>query len=97
LIHSSNHTVYQFLSAQYFSLRYIFLCLQGNPEQRLDCLEKSAEHFLATGLPCERIFAEPQLWLAYLLAIYREDDPPAKAGAFVKVKEMVLSLIDKTK
>jgi transcriptional regulator with XRE-family HTH domain len=96
LSHSNNQAEYQFLCAQYFALRYIFLCLQGNSEQRLDCLEKSAQHFLLTGLPFERIFAEPQLWLAYLLAIYREDEPPIKGGAFIKIREMVSSLGDKT-
>lgn len=97
LSHSNNQTEYQFLCAQYFALRYIFLCLQGNPEERLDYLEKSAQHFLLTGQSCERIFAEPQLWLAYLLALYREDEPSSAGGAFTKIKGMVLSVIDPSK
>jgi transcriptional regulator with XRE-family HTH domain len=91
LSNANNQSEYHFLCAHYYALRYIYFCLQGNSEQRLDYLEKSASHYLQSQLKLERIFGEPHLWLAYLLAVYREDLPQNENAAFTRIKEMILA------
>ncbi|PIQ25980.1 hypothetical protein COW64_12705 [bacterium (Candidatus Blackallbacteria) CG18_big_fil_WC_8_21_14_2_50_49_26] len=87
LTNSTTQSNYHFLCANYFALRYISLCLQGNSEMRLEYLEKSALHFHKTSLSTERIFLEPYLWTAYLLAIFREDSPKEENNSFARIKE----------